>query len=84
MNLVNANKGLVIKKFNQFFYVDILENDESLVYERFLCRSRKSISYQQKHIFVGDKVILSEINYKDKTAVLDAVFTTIKMVKKIA
>ncbi len=71
MNLVNANKGLVIKKFNQFFYVDILENDESLVYERFLCRSRKSISYQQKHIFVGDKVILSEINYKDKTAVIE-------------
>jgi len=27
MNLVNVNKGLVTKKFNQFFYVDILENE---------------------------------------------------------
>ena len=71
MNLVNLNKGLVTKKFNQFFYVDILENENNLKYERFLCKSRKNIKYQQKYIFVGDKVILSEINYKDKTAVIE-------------
>ena len=71
MNLVNVNKGLVTKKFNQFFYVDILENENNLKYERFLCKSRKNIKYQQKYIFVGDKVILSEINYKDKTAVIE-------------
>ena len=71
MNLVNVNKGLVTKKFNQFFYVDIIENDNNLKYERFLCKSRKNIKYQQKYIFVGDKVILSEINYRDKTAVIE-------------
>ena len=71
MNLVNVNKGLVTKKFNQFFYVDILENENNLKYERFLCKSRKNIKYQQKYIFVGDKVTLSEINYKDKTAVIE-------------
>ena len=71
MNLVNVNKGLVTKKFNQFFYVDIIENDDNLKYERFLCKSRKNIKYQQKYIFVGDKVILSEINYRDKTAVIE-------------
>ena len=71
MNLVNVNKGLVTKKFNQFFYVDILENENNSKYERFLCKSRKNIKYQQKYIFVGDKVILSEINYKDKTAVIE-------------
>ena len=71
MNLVNVNKGLVTKKFNQFFYVDIIENDNNLRYERFLCKSRKNIKYQQKYIFVGDKVILSEINYRDKTAVIE-------------
>ena len=71
MNLVNLNKGLVTKKFNQFFYVDILENEKNLEYERFLCKSRKNIKYQQKYIFVGDKVILSEINYRDKTAVIE-------------
>ena len=71
MNLVNVKKGLVTKKFNQFFYVDILENENNFKYERFLCKSRKNIKYQQKYIFVGDKVILSEINYKDKTAVIE-------------
>ncbi len=71
MNLVNVNKGLVTKKFNQFFYVDIIENNNNFKYERFLCKSRKNIKYQQKYIFVGDKVILSEINYRDKTAVIE-------------
>jgi len=71
MNLASVNKGLVTKKFNQFFYVDILENENNLEFKRFLCKSRKSIKYQQKYIFVGDKVILSEINYRDKTAVIE-------------
>jgi len=71
MNLINVTKGLVTKKFNEFFYVDILENDHSSEYKRFLCKSRKSIKYQQKNIFVGDKVILSEINHKDKTAIIE-------------
>ncbi len=71
MNLVNVNKGLVTKKFNQFFYVDIIKNGNNTKYERFLCKSRKNIKYQQKYIFVGDKVILSEINYRDKTAVIE-------------
>ena len=71
MNLVNVNKGLVTKKFNQFFYVDILENENNSKYERFLCKSRKNINYQQKYIFVGDIVTLSEINYKYKTAVIE-------------
>jgi len=71
MNLVSLNKGLVTKKFNQFFFVDLIENEKNLEYKRFLCKSRKTIKYQQKYIFVGDKVILSEINYLDKTAVIE-------------
>jgi len=71
MNLVNVNKGLVTKKFNQFFYVDIPVNEKDFEYKRFLCKSRKNIKYQQKYIFVGDKVILSEINNREKTAVIE-------------
>jgi len=71
MNLVNVTKGLVTKKFNDFFYVDILEAENSSEYKRILCKSRKSIKYQQKCIFVGDKVILGEINYQNKTAVIE-------------
>ena len=71
MNLVNANKGLVTKKFNEFFYVDILINEKIEEDMRFLCKSRKSIKHQNKYIFVGDRVLVSEINYKDKTAVIE-------------
>jgi len=71
MTSVNENKGLVTKKFNEFFYVDILENENSIRYERLLCKCRKSIKYQQKYIYVGDIVILGEINYRDKTAVIE-------------
>ena len=71
MNIVSCYKGLVTKKFNDFFYVDILENEEISESQRFLCKSRKSIKYQQKYIFVGDTVNLSEVNHRDKTAIIE-------------
>ena len=71
MNLVNFNKGLVTKKFNEFFYVDILENKKIAQNNRFLCKCRKNIKYQQKNIFVGDRVKLNEINHRDKTAIIE-------------
>ena len=54
-----SKKALVTKKFNQFFYVETQEDLEYSKENRFLCKSRKSIIYQQKNIFVGDIVILS-------------------------
>ena len=71
MNLINERKGLVTKKFNEFFYVDLFENKTTSNYKRFLCKSRKSNKYQEKYIFVGDIVTLSEINHRDKTAVIE-------------
>ena len=68
MNLVNTKEGLVTKKFNEFFYVDIVDFSGS---KRFLCKSRKNIRYRQKNIFVGDRVILNEINHTDKTAIIE-------------
>jgi len=70
MNLVSEYKGLVTKKFNDFFFVDILDDGELLKSKRFLCKSRKSIKYQRKYIVVGDIVTISSINYDDKTAVI--------------
>ena len=84
MNLVNVNRGLVTKKFNDFFYVDILVNNKSLEFERYLCKSRKSIKYQQKYIFVGDVVIVSEINHKDKTAVIENLLERKNVLKRPA
>ena len=84
MNLVNINKGLVTKKFNEFFYVDLLEDERNLDNKRFLCKSRKSIKYQQKYIFVGDKVLLNEINHKDKTAVIENLLERKNTIKRPA
>ena len=84
MNLVNKNEGLVTKKFNEFFFVDILENENNPENKRFLCKSRKSIRHQQKSIFVGDKVILSEINYEDNTAVIESVLERKNLINRPA
>jgi len=72
MNVVEGTKGLVTKKFNEFFYVDIVEKENISENKRFLCKSRKSIRYKEKFIFVGDIVTISKINYTNKTAVIDS------------
>ena len=71
MNLSSEHKGLVTKKFNDFYYVDTLDKENSSGSLRFLCRNRKNLIYQKKNIFVGDKVILTEKNHKDKTAIIE-------------
>ena len=71
MNLISEYKGIVTKKFNDFFFVDILDNGELDKSKRFLCKSRKSLKHQRKYIFVGDIVTIRSINHKDKTAVID-------------
>ena len=70
MNLINNKRGLVTKKFNNFFYVDILDCDYMNEVTRFLCKSRKSIYYKKNLIFVGDEVIISHINRTAKTAII--------------
>ena len=84
MNLVNVRKGLITKKFNEFYYVDLLENDKITEYKRFLCKSRKNIIHKQKYIFVGDKVILSEINFREKTAVIENLLERKNIIKRPA
>ena len=71
MTLINFKKGLVTKKFNSFFYVDILEKNQSQEVTRFLCKSRKNIFYKKNLIFVGDEVIVGEINIKRRTAIIE-------------
>jgi len=84
MNLFSLNQGLVTKKFNEFYYVDIQENETSTGNKRFLCKSRKNIKYQRKYIFVGDKVLLTEINYKNKTAVIESLLERKNIIKRPA
>tara|TARA_B100000212_G_scaffold285231_1_gene225684 strand:+ start:181 stop:1101 length:921 start_codon:yes stop_codon:yes gene_type:complete len=72
MGLLKQKKALVTKKFNNFFYVDILENynnEERRL--RFLCKSRKNLYFKNQLIVVGDEVIISEINLEARTAIIE-------------
>ena len=72
MAAFKSNKALVTKKFNNFFYVDILENTHQKQDRfRLLCKSRKNLYFKNQLIVVGDEVIISEINFSDRTAIIE-------------
>jgi len=62
--------GLVTKKFNEFFLVD-LKNKENLENsKRFLCTVRKSINFKDQFIYVGDEVEIDKIDLISKRALI--------------
>ena len=71
MNSINSQLGLVTKKFNEFFYVDLLENKKVLKQQRFLCKTRKAVQYNNNFIFVGDQVIFTKINLEKNLGVIE-------------
>jgi len=62
--------GLVTKKFNEFFLVHSNTKDHFGNNERFLCKVRKSINFKDQLIYVGDEVVIENINFKSKRAVI--------------
>ena len=62
--------GLVTKKFNEFFFVDLKNKDNFGTSERFLCKVRKSINFKDQFIYVGDEVEIDNIDLKSKRAVI--------------
>ena len=72
MALFNKRRALVTKKFNNFFYVDVLGNNKNEKGRlRFLCKSRKNLYFKNQLIVVGDEVIISEINLATRTAIIE-------------
>jgi len=70
MKTNSKHLGLVTKKFNEFFFVD-LKNKENLGNsERFLCKVRKSINFKDQFIYVGDEVEIDNIDLTSKRAVI--------------
>ena len=64
-------KGLVIKKFNEFYLVEI-KNHQNFDYgKKFLCKLRKSVNFRNQLVFVGDEVILNQIDLKSKSAIIE-------------
>ena len=62
--------GLVTKKFNDFFLVDLKNQENSVNSEKFLCKVRKSINFKDQLIYVGDEVLIENIDLKSKRAVI--------------
>ena len=62
--------GLVTKKFNDFFLVDLKNQENSENSEKFLCKVKKSINFKDQLIYVGDKVVIEKIDLKSKRAVI--------------
>ena len=70
MKTNNKFSGLVTKKFNEFFLVDLKYKENFGNIERFLCRVRKSIKFKDQLIYVGDEVVIENIDLKSKRAVI--------------
>jgi len=62
--------GLVTKKFNDFFLVDLKNKENSGNCEKYLCKVKKSINFKDQLIYVGDEVAIEKIDFKSKRAVI--------------
>ena len=72
MNIENKFKGLVTKKFNEFFFVDLFEKNTFQGNKRYLCKIRKSVNFKNQIIFVGDEVLIDQIDINSKRARIDS------------
>jgi len=70
MKTNSKNLGLVTKKFNEFFFVDLKNKENFGNSERFLCKVRKSINFKDQFIYVGDEVEIDNIDLTSKRAVI--------------
>ena len=66
----NKNLGLVTKKFNQFYLVDYKNKDHFGNAKKFLCKVRKSINFKDQLIYVGDEVVIENIDLISKRAII--------------
>jgi len=70
MKTTSKNLGLVTKKFNDFFLVDLKNQENFGNIERFLCKVRKSINFKDQLIYVGDEVVIDNLDLRSKRAVI--------------
>jgi len=70
MKINNKHLGLVTKKFNEFFLVDLKNKENFGNIKRFLCKVKKSINFKDQLIYVGDEVLIDNIDLKSKRALI--------------
>ena len=66
----SKNLGLVTKKFNEYFLVDLKNKDKFGYNDKFLCKVRKSINFKDQFIYVGDEVEIDNVDSNSKRAVI--------------
>ena len=72
MKVDKKYKGLVIKKFNEFFLVELNKNEKFESNKKFLCKLKKSINFRNEFVFVGDEVIVYQIDLQSKRATIES------------
>jgi len=70
MKTNSKHLGLVTKKFNEFFFVDLKNKENFGNNERFLCKVRKSINFKDQFIYVGDEVEIDNVDLTSKRALI--------------
>ena len=66
----SKNLGLVTKKFNEFFLVDLKNKENFGNSKKFLCKVKKSINFKDQFIYVGDEVVIDNIDLRSKRALI--------------
>ena len=65
-------RGLVIKKFGDFYVVEIKQHENLEFNNKFLCKIRKSVNFRNQLVFVGDEVIINQIDLKSKRGIIES------------
>ncbi len=66
MKFDKTYKGLVTKKFNEFFLVELNQYENKEFNNKLLCKIKKSVNFRNQFVFVGDEVIVYQIDLKSK------------------
>ena len=82
MKIDSTILGLVTKKFNEYFLVDLKHNENYKNNGKFLCKVRKSINFKNKIIYVGDQVVITQIDIKRKRAVIENLVTRKNLIER--
>ena len=72
MSVNKKYKGLVTKKFNEFYLVELYKDETSKFNKKFLCKIKKSVNFRNQFVFVGDEVIVYQIDLQTKRATIES------------
>ena len=72
MKVNKKYKGLVTKKFNEFYLVELDKDETSVDNKKFLCKIKKSVNFRNQFVFVGDEVIVYQIDLQSKRATIES------------